>query len=845
MRVKISARLPRRLGASILPVSGALFSRLSGYIVLILVARTLIPEEFGIFTMLVVIAALVNATVSGGGDMWLNRFINTRKAHRGRMPKAWLIYLALCGALAVFLITTAFLLSYTIPVLMPFAPTICAAVGMGVIGGLAEAMLALLRTRGKLIAFFVLRDLVAPASILMLILWWQPDAALSVFAIGIGVWGLTALALTVFFITGWRQHFPHPFLHARIWRLAFRHTAGLLSSNLSSRLAVSIDALVLGMFLALPDYGEYRVAAQVAIGFIVVQHFFFLTLPWQLKQSPSEDRFSANFSLVAESQRTLILVSAIGLMVILAGADPLLSLFGERFRGASTILQILLLIRWGNLLWGPQHEVLISNGRVVEDIIANLVAIAAWGVAFLGVLPFLAPQEAAIVGVAAASLGGEGVRFLLLRRSGLLCPRLLGSYPDAARRGEAPLPSVLVVVPTLGIGGTEHHLAQLLPRIDRTRFRVRVFTLFGEQNAVMPRLKQGGIEVITPPAIGSGSRPLSRIARYLAIIAAAFRLCRFLVKTRPAIIHFFLPMAYLVGGFCSVLSPASVRVMSRRSLNRYQEKRPWIGSIERWLHRWMAAVIGNSQAVVEELRAEGVPKARLGLIHNGIDLTPFENPPGKTEARAALDLGESALVMILVANLIPYKGHADLLKALARIAPDLPPEWVLLCVGRDDGIGSQLRQQAEGLGLEGHIRWLGERDDVPHLLYAADIGLLCSHEEGFSNAILEGMAAGLPMVVTEVGGNTESVVEGETGRVAPARDPQALGRAILDLAASPTIRATMGEAGRRRVEEEFTISACVARYEALYAALIENAALPVTKALQAETPAGLAPPVTR
>jgi glycosyltransferase involved in cell wall biosynthesis len=407
------------------------------------------------------------------------------------------------------------------------------------------------------------------------------------------------------------------------------------------------------------------------------------------------------------------------------------------------------------------------------------------------------------------------------------------------------LQDILVVVTGLGVGGTEHHLAQVLPRIDRSRFRVRVFALFGAQNTVASLLEKGGIEVIAPPVTDSGRRPSSPVARRLAVVAAAFRLCRFLMKRRPAIIHFFLPMAYLVGGFCSLLLPGAIRVMSRRSLNRYQQKRPWISRIERRLHRRMRAVLGNSKAVLRNLRDEGVGKSQLGLIYNGIDLAPFENLPTKAAARAALGLGESALVLITVANLIPYKGHADLLEALARIAPDLPPGWVLLCVGRDDGIEGRLRKQAKGLGLAGHVRWLGERDDVPRLLGTADIGLLCSHEEGFSNAVLEGMAAGLPMVVTAVGGNNEAVIDGTTGYVVPARAPAALGRAIVDLAAAPGKRAAMGEAGRRRVETEFTIPACVTRYETLYAALLDNAALPVAKALQPETPAGLVPPITR
>jgi len=172
-------------------------------------------------------------------------------------------------------------------------------------------------------------------------------------------------------------------------------------------------------------------------------------------------------------------------------------------------------------------------------------------------------------------------------------------------------------------------------------------------------------------------------------------------------------------------------------------------------------------------------------------------------------------VMSIVANLIPYKGHADLVDALALAAPDLPSGWRLLCLGRNDGIGDCLRQRAAMAGIGDNILWLGSRRDVPQILAASDIGLLVSHQEGFSNAVLEGMAAGLPMVVTDVGGNAEAVADGDTGYVVPARDPQALAAAIRRVARDPQ-RRLMGERGRERIHQHFSLDACVDAYERLY-----------------------------
>lgn len=262
--------------------------------------------------------------------------------------------------------------------------------------------------------------------------------------------------------------------------------------------------------------------------------------------------------------------------------------------------------------------------------------------------------------------------------------------------------------------------------------------------------------------------------------------------------------------------------MSRRSLNCYQKHHPVAAVLERLLHRRMRVVLANAQAVARDLAAEGVPEDRIHILYNGV---PDQHPTRpRPLVRNALGLGHHSLVMIIVANLIPYKGHSDLLAALAGIKADLPIDWVLLCVGRDDGIGPALQEQANALGLGPHIRFLGQRRDIPDLLGAADIGLLCSHEEGFSNAILEGMGACLPMVTTDVGGNAEAILHNHCGLVVPPNDPEALGSAIRRVALDPALRLTFGLAAKERCQTVFSLDACVAGYEAIYDAVGQKVA---------------------
>jgi glycosyltransferase involved in cell wall biosynthesis len=181
-------------------------------------------------------------------------------------------------------------------------------------------------------------------------------------------------------------------------------------------------------------------------------------------------------------------------------------------------------------------------------------------------------------------------------------------------------------------------------------------------------------------------------------------------------------------------------------------------------------------------------------------------------------------MMITVANLVPYKGHADLIRALGRIKGELDKGlehgWTLLCAGRDDGILWDLVRLARQEGIDGNVRFLGSRRDVPDLLKASDIGLLCSHEEGFPNAVIEGMAAGLPMIVTAVGGNSEAVTHDETGQIVPPKDPAAIAAAILRYLTEPQLAERCARASRARVEQAFSLPASAAAYDKLYTGLL-------------------------
>ena len=394
---------------------------------------------------------------------------------------------------------------------------------------------------------------------------------------------------------------------------------------------------------------------------------------------------------------------------------------------------------------------------------------------------------------------------------------------------------ILYVIGTLEVGGAEAHLVRIARALKVRGWQPEFFVLQPGGPLTAP-LREAGITVHAVDCRWCRKLPKGKTLSQLLLTTGALILT--FLRLRPVIGHFFLPMAYLFGGLASVITLSRPRIMSRRSLNDYQKEHPVYAAIERWLHPRMDLICGNSRAVVAQLADEGVPSDRERLIYNGIEFSPDFAPGHRDETRAALGVPADALVLSIVANLIPYKGHADLIEALALTAADLPTPWRLLCLGRDDGIGDGLRQRATAAGIGNNILWLGSRRDVPQILAASDIGLLVSHQEGFSNAVLEGMSAGLPMVVTDVGGNAEAVVDGDTGYVVPARDPQALGAAIRRMVLNPQ-RHQMGERGRERIQQHFTLDACVDAYERMYEeALAQRTPVhaPTTKSTPAHPP---------
>lgn len=387
--------------------------------------------------------------------------------------------------------------------------------------------------------------------------------------------------------------------------------------------------------------------------------------------------------------------------------------------------------------------------------------------------------------------------------------------------------SLRIVIGSLGIGGTECHLARLLPELIKKGWSITVITTTARKpNDLSATLEQAGVVVKTQPKWIAFSFLPRYIRSGMHLLTVMLRLSLEFRRNPHSMTHFFLPEAYLIGGCAALFVNCKVpKVMSRRSLNCYQQKRRLLGWLERKLHSKVDFILGNSKAVLKQLYYdEKVPLHKLGLIYNGIDVNSFNMTKRKCDMYKMLNITEEAFIITMIANLIPYKGHRDLITALSNINDKLPANWQLICVGRDDGIKNDLIRLATQLNVQNHIVWLGSYRPVVDVLAVSHVGVLCSHEEGFSNAILEGMAAKLPMVVTDVGGNAEAVVHGKTGLVVPPKDPQSLAQAILSLANNPKQIKRMRIESFQRVAEKFSLQACVEAYHEFYLSLLSSTA---------------------
>ena len=301
-----------------------------------------------------------------------------------------------------------------------------------------------------------------------------------------------------------------------------------------------------------------------------------------------------------------------------------------------------------------------------------------------------------------------------------------------------------------------------------------------------------------------------------------WRLSRLIRQNGFHIVQTFHQKSDTYGALIARLSGAKHIISSKRDTGAL--RRPWHRFLNRRLKSLFDAWIAVSEAVrVAAIRNDRLSALRVTTIYNGVDTAQFTVPSvaQRSVARAALGFAAGDFVVGIVARFRPEKSHEVFFKGLERALPAIP-QLKALAVGNGpllNGVRELIGRTKMGM----HTVFTGDVADVVPYLWAMDVGVLTSRSnEGFSNGVLEQMAVGLPMIVTDVGGNAEAVSHTQNGIVIPPMQPEALSAAVIELHSDSYRREVMGRESRKRVEERFTVEKMCEEHMKLYISVLSR-----------------------
>ncbi len=357
------------------------------------------------------------------------------------------------------------------------------------------------------------------------------------------------------------------------------------------------------------------------------------------------------------------------------------------------------------------------------------------------------------------------------------------------------------LIPALTVGGAERIVSLLAIAQQRAGHTVSVVSLGPRSGSWIEReLEDNGVEMVfLDKGPGFDARVLPRLGRWLR-------------TARPAVLHTHLHvLKYLLPTRLAYRPPVIVHTLHNLARN---EAVPSDQALQQLAFRWRVAPVAIGDAVAASA-TELYGRAPAAVIPNGVPVAAFQSPPGTRAAlRAELGIPDDAPVLLSVGRLNPQKNHALLLTAFAEAG--LAAAGARLLVAGTGDLHDALVAQAQALGIDGAVRFLGVRRDVPALLAAADLFVLSSRYEGNPLVVMEAMAAGRAVVATAVGCVPE-LVGPETGRLVPAEDPAALAQALGALAGDLRATAALGAAAAQTARDRFDVSVMARQYLSLYA----------------------------
>jgi L-malate glycosyltransferase len=361
-------------------------------------------------------------------------------------------------------------------------------------------------------------------------------------------------------------------------------------------------------------------------------------------------------------------------------------------------------------------------------------------------------------------------------------------------------------------GGGEEALLRIVQTLSRDRFRISLVTFEANVDAARTvRESRADLHIM----------PMRRVYDWNGL-RAALELRRLMRSSRVDVVHTFFETSNTWGALVAKLSKVPVLVSSRRDMGilRLRKHRMAYKVVNRLCDAFVAVSDGVRDFCIE---TEGVDPERIFTVHNGVDLAKIDAAGEVAALQAKLDVRDGSPVVTTVANIRRIKGLDTLLQAAAVVRREFPNvRFVVAGNWLEPAHYRELQRLVQHLGLTDNVSFLGHFEEVFSLLKLSNVFCLLSRSEGFSNALLEAMASGLPCVATRVGGNPEAIEHGRNGILVPAEGAEAAAQQIAMLLRNPQEARSIGRAARQTVEDKFTSEKTAGQLASLYEALLNE-----------------------
>ncbi len=360
---------------------------------------------------------------------------------------------------------------------------------------------------------------------------------------------------------------------------------------------------------------------------------------------------------------------------------------------------------------------------------------------------------------------------------------------------------ICYIIGQLNKGGAERQLYELVKGINREKFNPIVISLgYGEYWS--REIRKLDIPVIE----------LKRKRKDLTII---FKLIKQLKAIRPDIVHGYMFTANFYGRIAAIIARTPIIIASKRQAEEAgKDKEKYQVWIYKLLVPFTHAIICNSLRASETLvKKYAFNPEKVFTVHNGINVI-------ETNINSQKKL--APIVVGTVGSLTPKKNHRLFLDMAKNVLERTKSESIKFAIVGEGVLRDELEKYSQQLGIENKVLFAGEKDDIPNFLQSIDIFVMTSLYEGLPNALMEAMAVELPVVASDIGGNNELVIDGETGFLCPSDDARAFAESVIGLINNEDEAKQMGENGKKRILSEFGVEKMITETENIYMKLLEQ-----------------------